>query len=532
MGTKLAILISILWFPQALRQLFAWIYWLQVKEYRYDRFWIFIKTLDGRIKLLFYSIFLKSTLIIFSLLNPIFTYPLFLLFFFLDVIFLWEITTKRLRKPVFTDRVKKIILLCILFCIAIFLFVYFQNIFFILLSELTLLVSPLLGLTITAQVSERIKNQEILKAKKVLSLYKPKVIGITGSYGKTTTKDFIHQLLSIKYKVEKTQGSENTPFGIARSAYKFIKKETQFFVAEMGAYKKGEIKALCSIVSPSIGVITGIEPQHLALFGSLKNIMDTKFELIESLPEGGIAIFNLSNKYCRELFLRAKKLKTNLKVYGYGERIDGKKTKIDATVQVVSATHLGIKFKIEVFNERKTIFASVSGVHFVENLAAAILISRIFGVTWSDIKRACREIKLPKATMNLYRNTNGGVIIDDTYNTTPKGFEAALNYVSLFKNKTKLVVTPGIIELGEFSEMIHKKLGERMQKKSLKIIVTNKESFSAINSGITSEKLKAVFDDDPQSLIVKINVTYKEGGLILLEGRLPSEVMNFVKSYE
>jgi len=128
-----------------------------------------------------------------------------------------------------------------------------------------------------------------------------KVIGITGSYGKSSTKEFLATILSAKYKVCKTSANRNSEIGVAETVLRELKPEHEIFIVEMGAYRTGEIKAICDIVHPTIGVLTAVSEQHLALFGSLEATKKAKYELIEALPENGIAIFNADNRATREL---------------------------------------------------------------------------------------------------------------------------------------------------------------------------------------------------------------------------------------
>ena len=137
-------------------------------------------------------------------------------------------------------------------------------------------------------------------------MLKPKVIAITGSYGKTSTKDFLATILSKRYKVLKTPGSFNTPMGICKVIRGELKPEHEIFIVEMGAKEKGNIKELCDLVRPEIGIITAIGPQHLETFKTMESVVSTKYELIESLPVEGIAVLNNDDENCRNLVKRIK----------------------------------------------------------------------------------------------------------------------------------------------------------------------------------------------------------------------------------
>src|SRR3989338_6955143 len=306
------IILVIFWLPQAIRQLLIWIYWIQIKEYRFDRFRLFFSSISGRNNTEVNIIVFKIATLILALILRESQNALILLFTLFDLSVLIDIKKETLRKPVFTQRAKRIFITALLIALLPPMFGFITGelgtLHFI-FAEILLVISPFAGVLWTQPILQKIKIAKE-KISKVSQIEK----GKTGSYGKSSTKEFVAQILSKKYEVLKTTGNENTEFGIARKIRDFLEKSTEFFVAEMGAYKQGEIKKLTAIVKPSVAIITGIEEQHLSLFGNLENIKKTKFELIEALPPDGIAIFNLSNAYCLELAERARELSTHVKV--------------------------------------------------------------------------------------------------------------------------------------------------------------------------------------------------------------------------
>ncbi|MBU0570023.1 UDP-N-acetylmuramoyl-tripeptide--D-alanyl-D-alanine ligase, partial [Patescibacteria group bacterium] len=481
------LIIFVLWLPQAIDQILSWTYWLQVKEYRFDRFWVFLKSRSGTRNLGIFGILGKLGLMFLSFyFDSIWVFVLLALFV-LDCRVIGKIWERSLRKPVFTQRAKRMSGTTVFLVLLAFLFLgtTMQS---ILLGEVLFLVGPFLGIVWTIPMVNKTKKREIAKAKKRLEKIKPKVIGITGSYGKGTTKDFLAHLLSQKFSVEKSIGSQNTDFGIARKAQK-IKKDTEFFIVEMGAYKRGEINKLCEIVNPEVGIITGIEEQHLALFGSLENIRKTKFELVENLPKDGVVFFNLNNAHCRQLAEKAKKLSTNLKVMGFYFQDMGSSKVVGAEMvsKLISINTRGVVFEIKERENKQIISAPLCGTHFVENLTGAILVARYFEVSWKQIEKGCKTIKAPERTMQVYK-LGKAVVIDDTFNNTPKGFEAALSYLSLYKKQKKVVITSGIIELGNELVKVHKKLGKIMSDFVDKIILTNTDSVDAVETGLKDNR--------------------------------------------
>ncbi len=511
--------IFVFWAIQAFSQILNWIYWLQTKEYRWDRFSVFFKSYEGVKKLGILFIFFKILTAFFLKLYPVgFLFLIGILY--LDFLTFWKLFTKNLKKPVFTQRAQKIFLASVLGILAT---LFFRN---LLVGEVLLLVTPFLGILWTTPIVNKIKREEIKKAREVLDSVKPIVIGITGSYGKTTTKEFVAHLLSQKFKVAKTEGSENTEFGVARKAILNVKSGTEFFVVEMGAYKRGEIKKLTEIVHPSIGILTGIEEQHLALFGSLENIKKAKFELIESLPQEGLAIFNFNNKHCRELFLRAKKLKSKLKVLSYFVKHSTQESwdeNADIVARVLSFKRKSIVFEVKYKSAKHVFSTNLTGEHLLENLTAGILVAKLFGVSWKKIEEGVKNLVLPKGTMNVYE-LGGNIIIDDTYNSTPSSFEAAINYLKSFKNKRRIVITSGIIELGQRSGAIHQKIGKLLSGKAEIVYLTNRDFLNDLKKGMTKKDKLIYVNEDKLYQIVK-GILNSKDSVVLLEGRLPAKIM-------
>lgn len=502
MGQEYTLVVLLAWFPQAISQLLGWIYWWQVKEYRFDRFKVFLTSRDGMRSLGLLFIIAKFLVLLISYFWGNFLL-LFALLLFLDGKLLFEVVQRRLRRPIFTLRAAELFLTGILFILLTILFVFggFSDFAGVLaFGEVGLVGAPIVGILWTAPLVFLSKVGAIKQARGRLAKVGPVVVGVAGSYGKTTTKEFIAQLLATRYKTAKTLRHENTEFGVARAAAQ-IAADTQFFVVEMGAYKKGEIKKLADIVRPSVGVITGIEPQHAALFGSLSEIRRTKYELIKSLPEGGLSVFNWTNSYCRQL---AKLARKRWKVAKYGN------------ARILSATAEGVAFE---FSGRK-LFAGVHGIHFVQNATAAIVVARHFGVTWLQIKEGLRQLRIPERTMTVVRVGNG-LVVDDSYNATPAGAGAAVKYLALFPDKKKVVISPGIIELGQYSDQIHQDLGRLAARVVDEMILTSDDFAQPIKKGFGGNALKVSVVDDVDALFSKMNSLLREGAVVLLEGRTP-----------
>ncbi len=531
MDRILVVFIVVPWLVSVIGQLLNWLYWVQVKEYRIDRFVVLLGSKDGKRSLSLGLFSVKLLLLAVAFIFPSMLLVALTFFVILDIGFFVDFTQRKLRKPVFTERVWNIVFTVISFILPmIFLiFVFPSNIIlWMLLGEVFLPISILIGIIWTVALVNKAKEKDIALATSKLRRINPYVIGITGSYGKSTTKEFIASLLSLKYKTLKTPENKNTEFGVARAIVSSLEPETQMFVCEMGAYKLGEIEKISKIVSPSAGIITGIEPQHLAIFGSLENIMKTKYELIKSLPSGGIAIFNYSNPFSREMAKWAKKEK-GLKVYGYKlKNKNNLKVTADIDSKILSADENGVSFEVNYGGEKVRFSAAVHGVHFVENLTCAILVAKLLDISWKDIKRGVSNISSSEKTMTVKRKKSGIVVVDDSYNTTPHGFEAGLEYLKFFKNYTKIVITPGVIELGKLSENIHEDLGKKMALVADKVVLTSSDYYSSIRSGLGKDSSVLEVVREKKDLQLILDNLPKKNVALLIEGRIPEGLKKLI----
>src|SRR3989344_4911818 len=520
-----ALIIKIIFLLQAAGLVTVWLYWIQTKEYRLDRFTVFLKNPDGIRELL-----VIPTLIKFFIFAVCFVFNPFLLLYLVEILllaiyFVIQILKRKLRKPVFTKRVVRICLISLVFTFTT-LFLY-QTEYWVrfFLSELTLLVGPLVGIYVTGISVKNTLEREKKTAKDILEKFSPTVIAITGSYGKTTTKDFITQILSSKYIVLSTFKNQNTHFGIVRRIISDLKKNHKFFVVEIGAYKKDEIRKIAEVLKPDVAVITGLEPQHLELFGTFENLKRAKFELVESLGEKGLAFFNITNPEVTTLENLARRLGKNIKTYTYALNNKGR---LDATSHIERIDSDGATFKITIDDETKEIRTNLYSKRLIENLTGAILVARRFGVEWARIREVCRKLDLPDGTLNVFKTKSGLTIIDDSYNSTPHGFEAAIELLSQKEGKKKLVATTGIIELGDQSYVIHKKLGELLDAVCDLVILRNKEFITAFKDGMR-DPTKIRLITDSKKIINLIDKNTNSKSIVLIEGKLPWVVDHYRK---
>ncbi len=295
---------------------------------------------------------------------------------------------------------------------------------------------------IAAPVEKAIANRYIQDARRRMEERKDlTVIGITGSYGKTSTKVFLHALLSVKYNVLITPENFNTTLGVVRTIREHLRPSHQIFIAEMGAKNVGDIKEICDLVHPAHGVITSIGEQHLETFGSLENIISTKFELADALPEDGMLFLNTDNEHIRE---------QNRRSVGYGLEYGDYKAENIHIDQ--NGTHFTV---VTSAGERADFTTRLLGSHNIQNLVGCIAVAHRMGVALKDMAYPIRLLKPVPHRLQLLPNG----FIDDAYNSNPAGFRAALDVLKAFDTQ-RVLVTPGMVEPGERQETLNRELGQ------------------------------------------------------------------------
>ena len=411
-----------------------------------------------------------------------------------------------------------------LFCVELalitlaYLFKFNDNCYIIKPCILTI-ISPFICLVanfLLTPVEEIGRRRYINSAKKILeSCPDLIIIGITGSYGKTSMKTYLYELLSKKYEVLKTPENYNTPLGIARTIKTELKPTHEIFICEMGAMWRGEIAECCELANPKLGIITSIGPQHLQTFGSLNNIIETKFELATAIQQNNGTVFlNFDNE-------NIAKHKTSANVLKYGV----KTKKLNYKAENLKTEEAGQSFtfvdKDGSFNCETTLL----GEHNIENLTGAIAVARYLGVSEKDIQFTVKRIK--SAPHRLELNTHGNVnIIDDSYNSNPVSATLAVNTLCKFSGK-HIVITPGLIELGDDEERYNQELGEHIaaQNPDYVYLVGKASQAAAVEAGLMAKKFSAhniQFVNSPQEAVNYAKARYPAEKLnILLLNDLP-----------
>ncbi|ATY85373.1 UDP-N-acetylmuramoyl-tripeptide--D-alanyl-D-alanine ligase [Kyrpidia spormannii] len=366
-------------------------------------------------------------------------------------------------------------------------------------------------------VERRINNRFLRAAREKLA-QRPDliIVGITGSYGKTSTKFILGTLLTQKFNVLVTPDSYNTPMGVCRVVNERLKPEHEVFVVEMGARQPGDIRELADLVHPKIGVLTAVGPVHLETFGSVEAVARTKYELIKSLPPDGLAVMNYDNPYCREL---AKETR-HVQVEGYGLENPG-------TRLFVSDVHVSEKGTTFVLADRET-GESVScrtdllGRHQVLNILGAVSVARHLGLSLRQIAAGIGQLQPVPHRLQLIRS--GGVyVIDDAFNANPTGTEVALEVLSGFSGR-KVVVTPGMVELGGEEERYNREFGQRMAQVCDHVILVGPERTKPIaagllDGGLPRDRVSVVTSLEEATAVLQ--QLLRPGDAVLFENDLP-----------
>lgn len=306
-------------------------------------------------------------------------------------------------------------------------------------------------------------------------------LGITGSYGKTSTKFAATTILKEKYKVLNTPESYNTPMGISKIINSQLNDEYEIFVSELGATKVGDIKEVAALVNPKIGIITSIGPCHLETFKSVENIMRTKYELIEMLPMEGVAIFNYDNEYVKKLADKTFKKKI---LYGIKSIEDA-----DVFATDIKVGSTGSKFMMCI-NGLGTVECETKllGEHNILNILAGASAAKVLGLSLEEIARGISKIESIEHRLQLIDPDTGVLVVDDAYNSNPDGAKAALDVLDSFTDRRKIIITPGMVELGTVEEEENEKYGKNIAKVCHIAILVGQKRIEPIYRGLKKQK--------------------------------------------
>lgn len=276
------------------------------------------------------------------------------------------------------------------------------------------------------------------------------VVAVTGSTGKTTAKDMIHKVLSLRYNVLKTEGNLNNEIGLPLTLLR-LNKHHKIAVVEMGMSSLGEIRCLAKIAAPNIGVITNIGVSHIEKLGSRENILKAKMELFENFPVDGIAVLNGDDDL---LWGLKERLSLKTEYFGTGKDIDFKAANVKTVGQQGISYQVINKDKVYAFE------LSVLGRHNVYNSLAAIAVGRLFGLDFQEMQEALKDFESGDMRLNVLTTQDGLTIIDDAYNASPDSMKAALTVLKDMQGNRKIAVLGDMLEMGNYAEQAHREVGQ------------------------------------------------------------------------
>ncbi len=381
---------------------------------------------------------------------------------------------------------------------------------------------------ITKDELEKYSNKTIIKVKDTLealyeiarykrSLYNIPVVAVTGSVGKTSTKDIIASVVGTKYKTLKTEGNNNNNIGLPFTILKL--KDHEAMVIEMGMNHLGEISLLTSIAKPTLAVITNIGTSHIGNLGSRENILKAKLEILEGMEVPKIIINNdndLLHKWYEE-----NKNKIEIHTFGIlnksniiAENMNLKEESSEFTAVSKLDDKSGEKNKINKLN----IKVPVGGEHFVYNALCATEVGRILGISNDNIKNGIEKFELTKKRMDIKKLENGAIIINDAYNASYESMKVSLEFLAKHTGIRKIAVLGDMFELGEYSEKLHRDVGKEVAKDNIDILIcAGENSKYIIDEAKKNKKVKTYFMNSNEQIVENLSQKLRKGDVVLIK---------------
>lgn len=555
------VLLYSVWLLRENKAILFWLYLWQLKEYHVGRFLAHFSTSKGKRIFLNPLFFLKAALLLaaagyyffitlkfdrLSFFSPAFSifnlYYLYAIYAFSAAVFLvfsfeavWAAISffrNGLAHPVLTKKSVALIVLTHLWAFSFVVFLYQKILGEMSLVDLAsaafiLLLADILTPAVVSVIVLLFQPFAVYQRNKILKKAKERraclgsleVVGVAGSYGKSSTKEFLAAILGEKGRTAKTAANQNSEVGVSLAILNDVKPEHRFFVCEIGAYNKGRIKYVAAISKPKIGILAGINQQHMATFGSQRKIIEGKYEILEVLPEDGTAILNWDSDLVRQSYesqksrIRAKKI-----IFCSG------KEKKDFYAHDIKAEKDGLFFRITSAEGESADFnLKIFGRHNVESILLAAAAARTLGMSLKEIAKACEKVKPSLAGLKKINGAKGETIIDSTYSTNPAAVLSHLDYIRLWGGK-KAIIMPCLIELGKSSKEIHREIGKKIGETCDLAIIASSDRFKEIKTGAVGAGMKPesiVFLDEPRKITEKVKGFLGRDNVILLEGRLP-----------
>ncbi len=454
------------------------LYLFQIKEYRFDRFLSLVK--EKSLQSLLYSFHLK--------------YP-----------------AKTIRNGM--------IMLYILIVEGILLmatfevpFLYYFLTFIVPFAPFLSLLFVSIGVYVTKFPVFLYRRWLMLRARMKVKDSKTVFIGITGSFGKTSVKEYVFHILSQQFKTGKTFENQNTDVGIALSILKNLQTETEYFVTEFGAYRTGEIKKASAYIPLQYVIVTGLGNQHLDLYGSRENLINEETYLLKKLSEHGKAYIQADMPHKDRIL---KKIKAPYMFYGMD-------SSSEIRVKLIPTNSLSQKAEISYKDHIFTIETVLLGVHSIENLLPAIALGLDLGIKPQVIRKAIADLPQIPGKLSLHTGRKKALIINDAVNSNVEGFIAAIKTLKQIPRKQKIIVSQGIIELGVEKRSSYEKILEELHKADMLLFTTDQ-----LFKELTKEDNVHIFND-VGNLQKKLLTSIDKHSAILIEGKFPKSFIEFV----
>ena len=327
---------------------------------------------------------------------------------------------------------------------------------------------------VTSPIEDLVKDYYINLARNILKSHPSLIkIGITGSYGKTSSKNILDEILGEAYYVLASPASFNTPMGLTITIREQLKSIHDVFIAEMGADKVGEIDFLTKFIQPQYGIVTSIGPQHLNTFKSIDNIINEKMKMIENLPVSGVGVLNKDNVYIREYQIRNK-----CRILWYG--ID--QEDVDYRAIDIRFSPEGSQFTVRSAEGEYTFETILLGQHNIANILASITLGRTLGISWEKLQKAVSQVNYIEHRLQL-KKINGYTFIDNAFNSNPEGSRMSLEVLKGMPGK-RIIITPGMIDLGDQQDELNRKFGSTMIGCADEVILVGKTQTQTILEGL------------------------------------------------
>ena len=397
--------------------------------------------------------------------------------------------------------------------IGVFLLLALNNFFFLPLAGASALLWPV----------DQIIRFVIQKraSKKLARLNNCTVIGITGSYGKTTMKQTLSTMLSDELNVVATEASHNTPVAIARAILQNVNEETDVFIVEMGAYGIGDIAQLCAIAQPDISVLTGINEAHRQRFGSLENTIQAKFEIVtEAAPQARV-VLNADDESVLENYQRF----IGDKEARFYSAKNNEKSMLNSYDKRFHEDGTGISFRLKRGDE-KLGYVKVNhfGGYIIGNVIAGVSVAEILNIDPKSVLESAHKITPPKHRLQPIQRTSQDVlVIDDSYNGNPAGAHAAIDVLEIFIDRRTIYVTPGLVEMGEASKEVHEEIGEHLARVVDVVVLVQTSVTGWIKDGLRAGGFagKVYTFETPQAMHQQINALLETRDVVLFQNDWP-----------